>query len=182
MKTILTSLFAVAFAVSAQSAAINWTVSQIKSSSDSTLAGSSYLGLFFIVTDDVTMDSIESLLDDDKVADAVNLASYTANASAAGALSATKLGSYEAGTTVNAFTVILNAANADDATGYIVAGPLSRTAGSTGNMAFSFGSQASNTSYSTIGGSTPETPDVPEPATGALALAGVALLFKRRRA
>ena len=29
---------------------------------------------------------------------------------------------------------------------------------------------------------TPPTPDVPEPATGALALAGVALLFKRRRA
>ena len=28
----------------------------------------------------------------------------------------------------------------------------------------------------------PVTPDVPEPATGALALAGVALLFKRRRA
>ncbi len=37
----------------------------------------------------------------------------------------------------------------------------------------------------TIGGgwyTKPITPDVPEPATGALALAGVALLFKRRRA
>ncbi len=38
------------------------------------------------------------------------------------------------------------------------------------------------TGWTTLKQTEPVTPDVPEPATGALALAGVALLFKRRRA
>ncbi len=50
----------------------------------------------------------------------------------------------------------------------------------TGAKTLGFASQA-NATWVPFGNSQPDQPDVPEPATGALALAGVALLFRRRR-
>ena len=183
MKKLITIL-ALTTAVVSQAATLTWGLSQIKSSADTTAPGAGYLGLLFVVdtTSDpaVTVDSITGLLDAGKVADAAALATYSKAANDNGLISSAGNGSYSEGDSITAFAVVLDAANASSAKNYIVTGEMTKTWGKTGNQSMQFGSQA-NATYTKIGGSSDQ-PDVPEPATGALALAGVALLFRRRRA
>ena len=134
--------------------------------------------MFFIVDTAsepaVTLDSITSMLDGGDAVGAAALATYSKNATDAGLITSSGNGNYAAGTVVNGFIVVLDSKLAQNAKNYFVTGVVQRTAGSSGAMSFSMGSMANQT-YSSVG-------PVPEPATGALALAGIALLFRRRKA
>ena len=81
-------------------------------------------------------------------------------------------GAFDAGNSLTAFAVILDGATLPGASNYIVTSTKSASwTSATGSKSLGFGSQANAT----------WTP-VPEPSTAVLALAGLALLLKRRRA
>ncbi len=198
MKKILTFFAVVAFVSVAQAATLNWMISQVQAPGTTSNA-SGYATYLFItqqsgnfgagtttvadvisfikggateVTD--TAGKVTSLVLGNDTID-VAASKTTSNGMITGGTGYNG-GNYVAGDSLSAFAVILDGANIGAAQNYIVTSVESVTwAGSTGAQQLKFGSQAP------VNGQERWTP-VPEPSTAALALAGLALLLKRRRA
>ena len=192
MKKILIALVAVAVATVTNAAAINWSVTAINASPAANLTGANQWSAYFFATADsssqLTLTTIEAVVAEigkGAAGDVASLASYSAQntyvASTSRAnFSSSGNGAFTAGTTVSGFVVIFDSTDAASADYYMLAqtsggeNVLTKTAAATGNMSFSFGSQASVT-----GGWTA----VPEPTSGLLLLLGMAgLALKRKRA
>ena len=177
-----------AMAVASQAASVKWQLSYTK---DSGLAAGQSVLFFlgganetFTLGDETGLslaDYVNGLLTDGAdaaTAAAFDTATTVSNARLGiGTSSRTKDISYAANTDIVGMIVVL------DGNGKYNAFSLSSTVAGSGDTMMLSNTAAASTGWTdlpTSGGGDP--PAVPEPATGALALAGVALLFKRRRA
>ncbi len=162
----------------AHGATLNWTAANIYQPGTTT-ASADYVGYLFIIDQSsdfgaktTTVDNITSLISSHgDFSEFVAATGKTVNGRLSGATGYNGT-NFQAGDTLTAFAVIFDASDPSSAKNYIVTA--SKTAswrGSTGAQTLGFGSQANAT----------WTP-VPEPSTAVLALAGLALLLKRRRA
>ena len=185
MKSSLLAL-AVVFAASlSQAASLNWSIMGVKSPADSSVAGSGYTAMLFMTAQNSSADGFENfgkanttlakvteLADAGKFDDLAALAAATKETSTSGLISGAtgyNGNNFAGGDSLTAFALIID----KDKKNYFTTGSASATwTSATGSKQLSFGSQA-NATYKTFG--------VPEPATGALALAGIALLFRRRK-
>lgn len=186
MKKFLTITVAT-MALASQAASISWQLSPTKA--DGFAAGQTVL-LFvgaanetFTHGDDTGLslaDYVNSLLTDG--ADAATAAAFdttttTSNARlGTGTTARTQAISYDAGSSIVGMIVVL------DGNGKYNAFSLSAVVAGAGDTEFKSMNATSSTGFQDLPTAGGDTPAVPEPATGALALAGVALLFKRRRA
>ena len=188
MKKLALILGSILIAGYSHGASINWSMSNISSSGGSAAVKDGYVGYFFIVdataATPVTVESISGLLDDGEVASAIGLATYSKGSTYneknnVGLInSSANPTDLAGGTSVTGFAVVFDAPTASAAQHYFVTGEVTKTLAGNAATSFAFLSQA-DAVYKPLGGTQP---DIPEPATGALALAGVALLFRRRRA
>ena len=167
-----------------QAASLNWTITNVKSSSDSTAAGENYVAyLFFTSVSDslagtytvTTVDAVKAAIADGTTAFSTTTtpkAYATGTTSSSGGITgATGLDGFGAGDSVTGFAVVFDA----DGKNYIVTGEKTATwTSSTAAKSVAFGSQANNTTFS------PVTP-VPEPCSVALVLLGVAALGLKRK-
>ena len=178
MKKFFTCLAALALVGAAHSASLNWSINQIKVDGTLLTGGSAYL---FIVEQSsdfgkptTTVAEITSLIENDK-----DFTTYAAgnkgtvnNGMVSGATGYYE--AFQAGDSLTAFAVIFDAAKEN----YIVTATRDASwTSATGSKTLNFGSQA-NAKWNPVSPSS----SVPEPGTAALALLGVGLLFKRRRA
>ena len=197
MKKILSSVILLALVSSSNAATLNWTGLNIYkpgSTTEKLDGGAVYL---FITEQSsnfgagvTTISDVKTLLeksgtevvknDDQKVVGikngetTIDVAAAGASNSSGGFSGATGYNgtSFTGGNSLKAFAVILDAADFANAKNYMVTEERSASwTSSNGFKTLAFGSQANNT----------WTP-VPEPSTAVLALAGLALLLKRRRA
>lgn len=170
-----------AMAVASQAASIQWQLNGTKA--DGFAAGQTVL--FFVAAANETFthgdadnlslaDYVNSLLTDGAdtaTAAAFDTATTVSNARLGTSTAAkTKDISYDAGTSIVGMIIVL------DGNGKYNAFSLSGTVAGSGNTIMGSNTATSSTGFQNLPAA------VPEPATGALALAGVALLFKRRRA
>ena len=182
---------AVAFcAAMVNAASINWSISNVYSSGDSTTKGDGYAAYLFVTANSsnvdgltvTTLSAVTSLIGTDGWASAVaGLSSANNNLSSAGTLAnaATGISSDFSSGSVSAFAIVFDAATIADAQNYYLvnagdAKTVSFTS-STGAKGLSFGSQATG---STASGAWTA---VPEPTSGLLMLLGMAGLALRRR-
>ena len=176
MKKLLVLATVVAVAAMSQAASFAWNVSGIKSSSDSSIAGANYLAVFMEGTDS-TLSALTTALSAGDISGVDT--TYSKLTSSAGLATSSGNGSLAAGDTLSGFVVIFDAATLDEAANYLVAvnggaSIVSKTVGTAGgNITLSFGSQASNTAWTSMA--------VPEPTSGLLMLLGMAGLALRRR-
>ena len=178
MKKILTLAAILAVAGVASAASLNWSVSNVYQPGTTT-AASGYAAYLFITEQSgdfgaktTTADSIVALMKSgDDISDYI---AATGTTSDKGLISGATgyYANFGAGDSLTAFAVIVDAANYTSASNYIITAEKSASwTSSTGAKALAFGSQASQTWTS-----------VPEPGTAALALLGVGMLIRRRRA
>ena len=190
MKKSILTLVAVLAAGLSQAASLNWTIANIKTPADSSVAGSDYTVMLFLTAQasskegfenfgkaNTTLDKVTELADAGDFSSLESLAAAKASSTETGGVPAAtgyNGNNFGSGDSLSGFAIIIDA----DQKNYFTTGikSASWTSG-TGAKALAFGSQA-NATYKSFGTSQP---DIPEPATGALALAGVALLFRRRR-
>ena len=180
MKKLLTSLAILALVASTQAATMTWSVSGIKQPSDSSVNGTSGWLAYLFSSDTSSVDSITTAL---KKSDLSVLSSAFDTTTTSGA-SLRKTGvlkdaennkEFSPGDTFGGFAIILDATATDKAQNFLVATGNSVTVNDAGaNITLRLASQNWSAMQST-------TPTIPEPATGALALAGIALLFRRRK-
>ena len=180
MKTSLLLIAATLAASLSQAASLNWTISTVPEASSGytamlfmTAQNSSADGFVNFGKANTTLAKVTELADAGDYDGLVALAAATRDATANIANQPTGYNgnNFAAGDSVTAFALIVNAAKDK----YFTTDSRSQSwTSGTGGKALAFGSQA-NATYKSFGA-------VPEPATGALALAGVALLFRRRRA
>lgn len=189
MKKLMIMLAIVGAAVMAQAGAVRWSAVMVQSSGAAYVGGTTqYSAYLYVVSDSVTLDKVTGYLDGGKVADAVAASAAKGVATATSATtplmnftSNPAYGSYVS-QSVSAFMVIFDAADAADASNYLVAkangtgdAVLTKTFGTTGDQTFGWNSQAANTAWKTTA--------VPEPTSGLLLLLGMAgLALKRKRA
>ena len=200
MKKLLTLAVVVATIGLAQAATLNWSAMQIyqpkKNPTDANVAVNGGLALLFITEQSgdfgaglTTIDDVVAFITGGATAvvnestqkvTGLKKGNETIDVAASGATNASGLlsgatgyyGNFGAGDSLKAFAVIFDGATLDTASNYIVTGIKEASwTSSTGAKTVTFGSQANAT----------WTP-VPEPSTAALALAGLALLLKRRKA
>ena len=183
MKKNLLSLAAVFAAGITQAASLNWTLMSVPASSGSG-TGAAYTVMLFMTAQskdpnfgkpNTTIAAVTELADAGDYAALAALAAAEDATNSSGGIIAKATGyngnNFAAGDSLSAFALILDTEKKN----YFLTDikNASWTSG-TGSKTLGFGSQSGAT-YKSFG-------DVPEPATGALALAGVALLFRRRRA
>lgn len=179
MKKLLIMAVAVASAVMANAASVNWTASNVYQPGTTTAAAQ----LLFC------FDSSEYSYATAQAAVAAGKTDFLANAlnptgtktTSAGKLSASGVGTVADGSAMTGYMVILNAETIEAATKMVITSELTGTAsgatGTPGKMAF--GSLATLTSTAANW----QTVAVPEPTSGLLMLLGIAgLALKRRRA
>ena len=188
MKKSLLTLAVIAAASLSQAASLNWTLSgtqAVKEGDDL----SQYTVMLFMTSQtrngeaynfgkaSTTLDTVIDLADSGKYDDLASLAAVTKSLSSAGGIGGAtgyNGNNFGAGDALSAFALIID----KDQTKYFTTGSASASwTSSTGAKPLAFGTQA-NATYKSFGSSTPT---IPEPATGALALAGIALLFRRRK-
>ena len=171
----------------ANAGAVTWNLLNLTASPDTTdKSAATYTAYLFIGTDIATKTA---LLDEGKFDDFTSAAAKSATSTYVAAsqminIMGAAYGDFKS-ETVSAYAIVLNAANAADATYYLVAKGgtgttgtvgeevITKTFGTTGNQAFGWGQQNTNTSWTAV----------PEPTSGLLMLLGVAgLALKRKRA
>ena len=160
-------------------ATVTWTVSGVKTVDDATVNASGYSAFLFYTASTVVGDSVVSY--DDVIASitAGTFASdYSSKAIATGTTATygnytkTGLGSYGAGDSVSAFTVIFDAASIADAENYaVMAGKTASFTSATGAKTLGFTNFSATTTWQAV----------PEPTSGLLMLVGLAGLALRRR-
>ena len=186
MKKLIIALAAAAVGLAVHAAAINWNASAVSASADNALTGAGqYVAYFFATSDSsgqlstTTMDAVLAEIAKGTAGDIASLASYTKTnvyANNKANFVSNGNGAFAAGTTISGFVLILDAADLASAKNYMVAKTskgeteLSKTAGTSGSMLFSYGSQSSNTWQA-----------IPEPTSAMLLVLGVAALALRRR-
>lgn len=187
MKKLIIMLAVVGAAVMAQAGAVRWSAAMVQSSGTAYVGGTTqYSAYLYIVSDSVTLDKVTANLGSGKVSDAVAASAAkgvaTATSTATPVMNFTSNPSYGSyvSTTVSAFMVIFDAADATDASNYLVAkahgtgdAVLTKTFGTTGDQTFGWATQAANTAWKTTA--------VPEPTSGLLLLLGMAGLALRRK-
>ena len=188
MKKLMIMLGAAVSAVCVHAASINWTISNVYSSSDSATKADGYAAYLFVTANSsnvsgitlTTLDAVTTLLDAGKTADAIALSSANNSLTSGGiALQPTGISSDFSSGSVSAFAVIFDATDAASASHYYLVNDgatksVSFTS-STGAKNLAFGSQA--TATQAAGAWTA----VPEPTSGLLMLLGMAGLALRRR-
>ncbi len=174
-----------AMAVASQAASIKW---QLSPTTDNGFAADQTV-LLFVGAADETFGT-----DNLSLADYVNglLKDGAAAATAAAFDTATTMVNKRSQVTTAAQTKGIDYAAGSDIVGMIVvldttndkynAFTIGATVSGAGDTAFNSNTATSSTGFVDMPKDQPDPPVIPEPATGALALAGVALLFKRRRA
>ena len=188
MKKLIIALAAAAVGLAVHAAAINWNVAAVSASADNALTGAGqYVAYFFATSDSsgqlstTTMDAVLAEIAKGTAGDIASLASYTKTnvyANNKANFVSNGNGAFAAGTTISGFVLILDAADLASAKNYMVAKTskgeteLSKTAGTSGSMLFSYGSQSSNTW---------QTAAVPEPTSAMLLVLGVAALALKRK-
>ena len=186
MRKLIIALAATAVGLAVHAAAINWNVAAVSASADNALTGvGQYVAYFFATSDSsgslstTTMDAVLAEVAKGAAGDIASLAAYTktnAYANNKANFVSSGNGAFAARTTVSGFVLILDATDLASAKNYMLAKTttgeteLSKTAGTTGSMLFSYGSQASNTWQA-----------IPEPTSAMLLVLGVAALALRRR-
>ncbi|MBR1835731.1 MAG: PEP-CTERM sorting domain-containing protein [Kiritimatiellae bacterium] len=186
MKKILSFTAILAFVGAASAASLNWTITNVYQSNDSTTKAQGYSAYLFITEQAkdygaqvTTVEDITTL-----ITSKGNLEPYIAAGpqltGATGGITAASTGYYnafDAGDSLTAFAVIFDAATYAEASHFIVTGEKSASwTSSAGAKTLGFGSMAAATSTN------PSWTAVPEPATAALALLGLGLMIKRRKA
>ena len=179
MKKILAILAVFAISGVAPAATLNWTLSNIKTPTDNSVAGAGYAAYLFITEQSgdfgaktTTSTEIESLIK--SKGDLTDYIAATKTATTAGSVTGATgyYGNFGAGDSLTAFAVVFDSSNYADAKNYIITPTQSASwTSSTGFKNLVFGSQKDATWTA-----------VPEPSTAVLALAGLALLLKRRKA
>ena len=186
MKKSLLTFAAITAASLSQAASLTWMVTNVKSPADKTVAGEGYTVMLFMISQTSSADNFENfgkanttlakvteLADAGKFDDLANLAAVSKETTSAGAVTGAtgyNGNNFGSGDSLSAFAIVID----KDKKKYFTTNTASASwTSGTGSKQLSFGSQA-NASYSSFG-------PVPEPATGALALAGIALLFRRRK-
>lgn len=187
MKKLLTALSIVVAACSLHAASLNWAINQVKTPSDSDVAGSGYMAYLFMTSQTVVSTTAENfgVANTTVAAATAALAAGTfadfASTYAAASKATTSAGlitgatgyyaNFNAGDALSAFAIIIDAGSPADAKNYIVTSELSASwTSGTGTKTLNFGSQAS-ASYTAV----------PEPTSGLLILLGMAGLALRRR-
>lgn len=181
------ALSVVVAACSVHAAALNWTITNVKTPASADVAGSGYMAYLFMTAQTVASTTGENFgvantttaaavaaLTGGTFADyATTYAAASKATTAAGAITGGTgyYGNFNAGDALSAFVVIIDAAAPSDIKNYIVTDikTASWTSG-TGSKALNYGSQASATWTA-----------VPEPTSGLLMLLGMAGLALRRR-
>ena len=195
MKKILTLATLVAFVGMASAASLNWNITSVMDPASTTGGkGADFLALLFVSEQNGTaltsIDDVTTLIESGATAvkdsegkvtslktDTTEIAGAAqGKTGASGGLSGAtgyNGNNFGAGDSLTAFAVIFDASDYASASNYIVTSEKSASwTSSTGSKMLGFGSQANNTNWKAV----------PEPATATLALAGLALLLKRRRA
>ncbi|MBQ7190173.1 MAG: PEP-CTERM sorting domain-containing protein [Kiritimatiellae bacterium] len=181
MKKMILALAVALVAGLTQAASLNWTISNIKSSSDSSAAGSGYIAYLFFTEGTGAFESYSfTTVDAVKTAIAGGTTTFdtstaikayattTANTSGGILNVATGISGLDNGDSVSGFAVVFDT----DKKNYIVTKTASQSwTSATGAKALAFGSQASNTTYTAV----------PEPCSVALVLLGVAALGLKRK-
>ncbi len=179
MKKILAFSAALVMAGSTSAASLNWSISKVIDSSGNALSG---VAAYLFITEQsgdfgATVASVEKITT--LIESGADLSDYiagTGTTNASGVISGSTgyYGNFGAGDSLTAFAVIFDAADYASAANYIVTAEKSASwTSSTGAKQLAFGSQANATWSPT---------SVPEPGTAALALLGVGMLLKRRKA
>lgn len=169
-------------------ASVNWNAGLITSSPDKTLTGAGQYSAYFFATSDssstlttTTMSAVLAEIKKGSAGDISSLFSYTANnvftaSTGKGTFSSTGNGDFAAGTSISGFVLILDSLDLATTRNYMIAQTaqgdqiLTKTAGTSGSMLFSYGSQANNTWQA-----------IPEPTSGLMILLGMAGLALRRK-
>ena len=180
MKTIIAMLLA-AFCISATAVQVDWSVARGSFKTvDGTGNPTGYLVTVFLASDLTTVQSaFSNAKSASDVSGAISSKVFSSGTTNRGAATGfeTVTGSYTSGTTLDLFAVAWDATSISGAGNYI----LSSTFKSDAYEAPATPTNDGNASAAFSGKSWTAMP-VPEPATGALALAGIALLLKRRKA
>ena len=178
MKTSLLTLVAVLSASLAQSASLSWTISNVPNQTEGYTAmlflteqNSSTAGFENFGKANTTLAAVTELANAGKYDDLAALAAANIDYTGAAANKPTGYNgsNFGNGDSLKGFALILD----KEKKNYFLTDEKSASwTSSTGAKVLLFGSQA-NSTYKPFG--------VPEPATGALALVGIALLFRRRK-
>lgn len=177
MKKIMIAALAVMLGVASQAASVTWTLSAVKSSTDSTVAGSGYLAMVF---DGSTAQSavIAAIMDRDTatLGELANNWTQDTTSTSVGLLRSAGNGDYSAGDTFSAYVVIFDAGTVADADNFFISQTKEGSIAANGaNSTLAFGTYAQNVSS----GSSWQA--IPEPTSGLLLLLGVAGLALRRK-
>ena len=180
MKNIIAFFSAVVIASSASAASLNWTISSVLNSSGE--KAENYMAYLFITTQSsdfgaktISVADCENLITSGGDLSDYIAASKLTNANG-GVTGATGYNgtSFAGGDSLTAFAVIFDASDYASASNYIITKTADASwSSATGAKNLVFGSQANATWSPT---------SVPEPGTAALALLGVGMLLKRRKA
>ena len=174
MKKLLTLAIALAAVASLQAASMTWTLAQVKTPASSTTAAPAGWLAYLFSTADTTLSDVTGALDAGDFSVLSDAFDSTAVQGTVGLVTHKTDGGLSANQTFQGFVIVLDAADTSSAKNYLATSLASKTVNAAGSdISLSFG-VASSLSWNAM--------SVPEPATGALALAGVALLFRRRRA
>ena len=182
MKKSLLTLAVIAAACLSQAASLSWRMTAVKTTADASVNASNYTVMLFMTAQskdpnfgvpNTTIAAVTELADAGDYDGLAALAAATGTTSNGGVNGATGYNgnNFGAGDSLTAFALIIDA---DKKKYFTTTEKTASWGGSSGAQTLAFGTQGSAT-YKDFG-------PVPEPATGALALAGVALLFRRRRA
>ncbi|MBR1608250.1 MAG: PEP-CTERM sorting domain-containing protein [Kiritimatiellae bacterium] len=183
MKKILSAFAVAAVTATVQAASLNWAIATVYEPGTDTLANgySAYLFITEQANDYgakvTTVDEIESLIQS-KGSLSDYIAAQVAISNGRQAVSATGYNgnNFANGDSLSGFAVIFNATDYSEATGYFVTAEKSASwTSGTGAKSLAFGAQTATKNATAWTA-------VPEPATAALALLGLGLMIKRRKA
>ena len=174
MKSIITSLAIFAIAVSTQAASLTWNLAGVKNPADSSATAPDGW-LAYLLEGEPSSALTTALAKGDF---SVLSSPFASGKTASGNVKGKVENALSAGQSFTGFVVVLDSASQSTAKNFIVSNKASKTVNAAGSdITIGFGN-VSSSAYSAWS----QISSVPEPATGALALAGIALLFRRKKA